>query len=222
MMLNVCAFLIQEKNIITSNSEERVGFLTRQSPKPPDTNTLIIALSSLAVAILIYVVVQKVKKRRISIGFKPLVIALTTASFLWFAYFLFAGMGATLFSKSNTITREESYWPTERGKEDLESALREMDRFLPKRCGIMLVNCTSPSQVRLAETINYFLYPRKIVYKRQSSFRIEDPKKAFTPEILAYLETIGVSWLLDLDKMTRKPDLKTTLIPVPSSLEGDK
>lgn len=202
-----------------SGPDERVDFLTRQSPKPPDWETLLYAFAAFFIA-LVLISAWKLRKKERELNYRTLFAALAVASFIGAGLFLVNDLVPHLSEEHPSFTREPF---GEVKPASFEAFVRELDRRIPEGDGLMLINC-DPRSNRRADTINYFLYPRRVIFRRQSLLPVEDPAAFLNGDILDFIRSEGAAWLLDMRPEKIKAGAGAALIPLPSkeASEGGK
>jgi hypothetical protein len=194
----------QDGDLHLQKTEERIGFLTRRSPENPDLETLLYALAAL-VAALILVWIWNRRRKAKGFGYPALLVSLVVASFLGGGTFLVMNLGPQLFEPAKSFTREPSAWEP---PSDFESFLRAVNQQVPEEAGVMLINCRVP---RTGNLVNYFLYPRRVIFTRQSMLPVERVEEYLTPDIRRYLKSLGSAWLLDLSPGALNGGIETAL-----------
>lgn len=201
----------------TLNPDDRVGFLTRRSPKPPDAETLILASVALAIAFLL-VGAWKLRRKEKGWSFRTFLGALAVASFLGTGVFCTTDLIPRLSEKPATFTKEPL---GEARPGSFERFVRDLDCRIPEGDGVMLINC-NPMSPREADTINYFLYPRRVIFRRQSLAPVKNPADLLDETVIEFLRAEGAKWLLDLRPEKVAEGAASALIPLPSrGGEGD-
>lgn len=206
----------QARNPQRLTSKERIGYLTRRSPRPPDGRTAAYAAGALLAAGVILVLLCRRKGGAGALPRPFLPHLLVLASVCWFGFFLVKGLAVPLFQPPRSFTREPyPFAPPAK----LERFLRRLQERLPEDAGVMLINCGEPRQ---ADMVNYFLYPRRVIFKRASGVPIPDPEAFLTDANRALLERLGADWLLNLDTAVMDRDPEAALIPLARSGRGGK
>ena len=200
----------QIRDISRLSAEERIDFLTRMSPPPPDARTLAYAAGALLAAAVVYLLLRRWRRIRPPEALYHAVLqVLFVASLLWFGTFMVKGVILSLFKPPFSFTREA--YPFVRPSA-MERFLHDVCAKVPENAGVMLLNCRDPIQTSMS---NYFLFPRRVIFTRHSVISIPDPRAFLDEETVKALRARGVDWLLDLDPRSLARGPGVALIPLP-------